>query len=222
MCGIVGGRGIGASWESGGWGSLARRALVAPPSAVRASLWSMGSARGNSSPHLIPLILSQTRKTGQSSSRCWSRRVAHPSLVIRSGGVNRQCPTSYANGSGSICVAGECQPDSCNTGYAFDSTISACRQVSSDPQNWYALLPAFSHRILTAFVTLQRSRRQDLHRSRRNSRVSRRQLHRRVVRIAPAARGRHLHGFTKCFSTSKSTSEEAAGLETRQIVPWVT
>ncbi|ORY85309.1 hypothetical protein BCR35DRAFT_289978 [Leucosporidium creatinivorum] len=51
------------------------------------------------------------------------------------GATENQCPTSYANGQGSTCVSGICQPSTCDTGYAFDASISACRQVTSDPQN---------------------------------------------------------------------------------------
>ncbi|KAM0756426.1 hypothetical protein T439DRAFT_29212 [Meredithblackwellia eburnea MCA 4105] len=52
------------------------------------------------------------------------------------GAVGRQCPTSYANGVGAtICAAGICQPTACATGYAFDTSISACRPVTSDPNN---------------------------------------------------------------------------------------
>ena len=55
---------------------------------------------------------------------------------LDSGGQGRACPASYENGSGSTCIDNVCQPQSCNDGYKFDQSISGCRQVTTDPQNW--------------------------------------------------------------------------------------
>lgn len=47
------------------------------------------------------------------------------------------CPSSYSNGVGSTCVAGICQPTSCNSGYVFNALTGSCQNVLSDLSNWY-------------------------------------------------------------------------------------
>ncbi|GAA6033404.1 hypothetical protein JCM8097_006734 [Rhodosporidiobolus ruineniae] len=55
--------------------------------------------------------------------------------VNNCGAVNRKCPSSYSNGSGSICSNSVCQPKSCNSGFAFDYSSSKCIDVTSDSKN---------------------------------------------------------------------------------------
>ncbi|KAK4703347.1 hypothetical protein P7C70_g2871, partial [Phenoliferia sp. Uapishka_3] len=52
------------------------------------------------------------------------------------GAIGRQCPSSYANGLGTtMCVGGLCMPSACVVGYGFDTSISSCRPIMTDPNN---------------------------------------------------------------------------------------
>ncbi|GAA6003389.1 hypothetical protein JCM10207_000310 [Rhodosporidiobolus poonsookiae] len=55
--------------------------------------------------------------------------------VNNCGKVNNKCPSSYSNGSGSVCVNSQCQPKSCNNGYDWDASANKCRDVTSDLNN---------------------------------------------------------------------------------------
>lgn len=58
-----------------------------------------------------------------------------PPQTSNCGAVGTKCPTSYSNGSGSICSNSVCQPKSCSTGYAFDYSSKICRNILSDTSN---------------------------------------------------------------------------------------
>ncbi|KAM0788480.1 hypothetical protein ACM66B_001613 [Microbotryomycetes sp. NB124-2] len=55
------------------------------------------------------------------------------------GAIGKVCPSSYANGSGSTCLNGVCQPVSCNAGYQFNYLTSQCVSTSTDVNNCGAI-----------------------------------------------------------------------------------
>ncbi|KAI5476359.1 tenascin XB [Pseudohyphozyma bogoriensis] len=57
--------------------------------------------------------------------------------VNNCGAKGRVCPTSYSNApaGSTVCVNSVCQPSSCNSGFAYDASISSCRGVTTDPNN---------------------------------------------------------------------------------------
>ncbi|BGP29675.1 hypothetical protein JCM10296v2_001414 [Rhodotorula toruloides] len=55
--------------------------------------------------------------------------------VNNCGSIGKKCPSSWSHGSGSTCIQGVCQPQSCDAGYAFDPSTSSCRDVTSDTSN---------------------------------------------------------------------------------------
>ncbi|GAA6038883.1 hypothetical protein JCM8097_000551 [Rhodosporidiobolus ruineniae] len=58
--------------------------------------------------------------------------------VNNCGAVGNVCSSSYANGGAGSCQNGKCVA-SCNSGFAWDSTLSYCRDVSSDANNCGAI-----------------------------------------------------------------------------------
>ncbi|BGP18845.1 hypothetical protein JCM10213v2_006925 [Rhodosporidiobolus nylandii] len=64
-----------------------------------------------------------------------NKNIDTTSDVANCGAVGRKCPSSYSNGSGSICSNGVCQPQSCNAGFGFDYSAQRCRDVTSDSSN---------------------------------------------------------------------------------------
>ena len=61
------------------------------------------------------------------------------SLQNNCGSQLNVCPTSYANGLGSVCLAGVCQPTRCAAGFAFNFTTKTCQNVSVDEANCGAI-----------------------------------------------------------------------------------
>ncbi|GAA5855515.1 hypothetical protein JCM8547_007866 [Rhodosporidiobolus lusitaniae] len=54
--------------------------------------------------------------------------------VNNCGSIGNKCAATYANGGLGSCVAGKCTA-TCNSGYAWDSSLAYCRDVSSDTNN---------------------------------------------------------------------------------------
>ncbi|GAA5967279.1 hypothetical protein JCM11641_000500 [Rhodosporidiobolus odoratus] len=67
-----------------------------------------------------------------SSSSCSA--INTDSDVNNCGAVGNKCAATYANGGSGTCVSGKCQA-SCNSGFAWDSSLSYCRDVSCDASN---------------------------------------------------------------------------------------
>ncbi|GAA5879869.1 hypothetical protein JCM8547_006221 [Rhodosporidiobolus lusitaniae] len=64
-----------------------------------------------------------------------SKNVDTTSDVNNCGALKNKCPSSYSNGSGSICLNSVCQPQSCKSGYAFDYAKQVCRDILNDSNN---------------------------------------------------------------------------------------
>lgn len=56
------------------------------------------------------------------------------------GSKGNVCQSSWSYGTGRQCLAGVCQPASCNSGYDFNFSTNKCQNVQSDTSNWYASL----------------------------------------------------------------------------------
>lgn len=56
--------------------------------------------------------------------------------VKNCGRIGNSCPSSYANGKGSICSNGVCRPESCNNNYQFDFSEGKCQNTQNDADNW--------------------------------------------------------------------------------------
>ncbi|SCZ98803.1 BZ3500_MvSof-1268-A1-R1_Chr3-1g05631 [Microbotryum saponariae] len=51
------------------------------------------------------------------------------------GGIGKVCSTSYTNGVGGVCSNSVCQPELCNTGFAFNYATSKCINSMTDNNN---------------------------------------------------------------------------------------
>lgn len=53
--------------------------------------------------------------------------------------MGHECPTEYLHGQGSTCQHGMCRPETCASGYDWDLSINACRDLSFDSLHCGAL-----------------------------------------------------------------------------------
>lgn len=57
-------------------------------------------------------------------------------LQVNNCGSRGNVCSLFANGNGKQCVAGRCQPMSCNPGFDFNLSTNKCQDVRTDNQNW--------------------------------------------------------------------------------------
>ncbi|GAA5945257.1 uncharacterized protein JCM15063_003009 [Sporobolomyces koalae] len=69
------------------------------------------------------------------SSGVCTKTIDTTSDINNCGGLGKKCPSSFANGSGSICKNSICQPQSCNSGFTFDYGSLTCRNLMTDANN---------------------------------------------------------------------------------------
>ncbi|GAA6002236.1 hypothetical protein JCM10207_003140 [Rhodosporidiobolus poonsookiae] len=69
------------------------------------------------------------------SSGLCNVRIDTTSDVNNCGALGFKCPSSYLFGSGVKCSAGICQPNSCNSGYAFSLASQSCVNTLNDVNN---------------------------------------------------------------------------------------